>query len=160
MTHRPLIVLSAALLLCALSAAPAWAQSASVSSPIGQEASVVAKACLSNWQAPGCLKAVSGGALVLASNYGVALQQGGHAGEAEQVKQHCAASTAATQGNYPAYAMKSAFTECANTITDIAGKTGVQPDPAQFQLLVGPTLCLSGDPRCSAVETGLKAYAH
>ena len=126
---------------------------------VTQEAGFLAQACLSNWQAPGCLKAVSGAALVGAANYGSTLQQGGHPAEAEQIKQHCAAATAGTQGDYPAYAIRSALTECVNTISDVAGKTGVNPDPNQYQLLLGPALCLSGDARCAAVNAGLQKYA-
>jgi hypothetical protein len=138
--------------------APARAQ-LQASAGIREQASAMANVCLDNWQAPACLKAVSTSALVLAANYGTALQQGGHAAEAEEIKQHCAASTAATQGDYPAAAMKSAFTECANTVSDVAGKTGVNPDPSQYQLLVGPVMCLEGDPRCAAVTSGLKAFS-
>jgi hypothetical protein len=141
--------------LCFINSAQAQQASASIQ----EQASAIANACLANWQAPGCLKAVSASSLVLAANYGTALQQGGHAAEAETIKQHCAASTAATQGDYPAYAMKSAFTECANTISDVAGKTGVNPDPSQYQLLVGPVMCLDGSQGCAAVTNGLKAYA-
>ncbi len=162
MTLRAYMMVTAgaacALLSLVSLAAPARAQ---LDAPAGvkQEAAAIAGACLNNWEAPACLKNVSGAALVLAANYGTALQQGGHTGEAEDIKQHCAASTAATQGDYPANAMRSAFTECANAISDIAAKTGVNPDPSQYQLLIGPTLCLSGDQRCAAVTSGLQAFA-
>jgi hypothetical protein len=123
-----------------------------------QFAGKIAGACLDHWEAPSCLSAVSESNMALLSNYGAALQNGGYAAEAEQLKQHCAATTAASQETVPAYAMRSALTECANTITDISGKTGVQPDPSHYQLLLAPLLCLSADPRCAPIAEQMKAY--
>jgi hypothetical protein len=140
-----------ALLLCA--------GTAQASSFTRDNATQIANACIGNWASQTCLKAVSESNMVLASEYGSNLQQTGHPAEAESIKQHCAASTAATQGEYPAYAMKSAFTECANTIYDVTEATKTEADQSRYQVLVGATLCLDADPRCKAVEDGFKGFS-
>jgi len=125
-----------------------------------QFAQLVSKACLNKqWETPACLSAVSNSNLALAATYGSDLQNKGFAAAAEQIKQHCAASTAAREQAYPAYAMKSAFTECANMIYDVSEQTKVTPDQAHYQLLVAPILCMSNDQRCLGVEQGLAPYA-
>lgn len=144
----------AAATLVSLGNLPCHAQSA----PVAHEAGVVATACLNNWQAPGCLEEVSKAAMVQTVNYTDALTKAGHPADADTVKQHCAASTAAMHETVPANAMRSALTECANTISDVSQKTGVLPDPSQYQLLVGPALCLANDQRCAVVNQGLRAF--
>jgi hypothetical protein len=119
----------------------------------------IANACPGHWDSAGCLSAVSSANLVMAANYAADLKEKGRPGEAEQVKEHCAASTAAREKSFPAYAMKSAFIECANLITDVAEKTGIKPDPTAFQLLIAPTLCLDNDPRCGTITEQLKRFA-
>ena len=125
---------------------------------VAHEASVVATACINNWQAPSCIKGVSAAAMVLTQNYSGALKQAGHTAEANDVVQHCAASTAGMQQAVPVAAMRSALTECANDISDVSQKTGVMPDASQYQLLVGPALCLANDPQCASVNAGLKGF--
>lgn len=110
------------------------------------------------WAGQPCLNAVSASNMALASMYGAALQQANQNAQAENLKQHCAASTAATQGEYPADAMRSAFTECANSIVDISGATGLNPDPTRYQALIGAVWCLTGDAKCASVEQGLLPY--
>lgn len=140
-----------ALLLCA----PGIAQASTFSR---DSAAQIANACIGNWDSQDCLKVISESNMVLVSEYGSMLLKTNRATEAENLKQHCAASTAATQGTYPAYAMKSAFTECANTIYDVTTQTKTDADQNRYQVLVGATLCLDGDPRCSAVEEGFKPF--
>ncbi|MBU0859509.1 MAG: hypothetical protein KJ667_06205 [Alphaproteobacteria bacterium] len=115
--------------------------------------------CPGQWESAHCLKAVSQSNMVMVSNYGAALQESGKKQAAEQLKQHCAASTAGTEGDYPAYAMKSAFTECANTIGDLAGQTNLKPDLSHYQLLVGATMCLDGAAECAPIEKTLRQLA-
>ncbi len=140
-----------------LAATPVRAQD-SVNAPVLEFASRIANVCLGHWEMPSCLGVVSDSNMVLLSNYGEVLQKGGHNDEAEQLKQHCAATTAASQQAVPAYAMHSALTECANTIADIAGKTSMQPDPSHYQLLIAPLLCLGTDPRCAGIESQMQSY--
>ncbi len=121
-------------------------------------AGAVSGSCIGNWKNPECLKAVSQSAMALASNYMAKLQQNGKSNSGETIKQHCAAATAAMNKQYPAEAMLSAYVECANTIYDVSEQTGVKPDQSQYQLLVGPVLCMTGDRRCPAVEKGLSSY--
>ncbi len=149
------VAAAAILLASGFSAAPARAQASDISVQFAKE---VANTCLSGWDTQPCLSAISQSNLVMASNYGAHLKQKGKESEAEQVKQHCAASTAASKGEYPAYAMKSAFTECANTISDIADATGTQPDLGQYELLVSSVLCMTDDRRCAAITEGLRRY--
>lgn len=123
-----------------------------------QHAKIVSKACIGNWESQPCLKAVSESALVFAANYGAKLKRRGKSKSMETLKQHCAAATAASQGEYPAYAMQSAYTECANIIYDISEETKVTPDQSHYQLLVAPVLCLSKARECKGIESGLKKY--
>ena len=118
-----------------------------------------AKQCLyGKWEEQGCLKAVSENNLVMAANYGAALQEGGHDADYELIKEHCAASTAATRGEFPAYALRSAFVECANMIYDVSESSGLKPEPSQYQLLVSAVQCLDKSPLCRAIEKGLARY--
>lgn len=122
-------------------------------------AKALGQACPGQWESQPCLKAASQSSLALAANYGGALQEKKMNAEAEEIKQHCAASTAATQGEYPAYAMKSAFIECANTMSDVATKTTLEPDVSHYQLLVATVMCLDKDAGCVEIEKTLKGHA-
>ncbi len=118
----------------------------------------VALACVADWTTQKCLGAVSDSNMTLLSNYGADLQGRKMDAAAETLKQHCAATTAATRQNVPPYAMHSALVECANAMTDLAASTGVQPDPSHYQLLIAPLLCLGADPACPAITTQLQAF--
>ncbi len=119
----------------------------------------VAQACVGGkWTQQNCLKAVSENNLVMASNYAAALKEAKKTSHSENVKEHCAASTAATKGEYPASAMRSAYVECVNLIVDTANATGMVPDQSQFQLLVGAVQCLDKTEACSAIEQALSRY--
>lgn len=136
---------------------PAGAQNApseKISAVATHHAKQVANHCVSQWEAQSCLSILSHSALILASNYASDLQD--HEQQTEDLKQHCAAATAATKGEYPAYAMTSAYTECANIMTDIAEQTGIAPDPSHYQLLIGSILCLNKSTHCPQIETALK----
>lgn len=152
-------IAAAAVALAVLSFAisPARAQQASEDSLA--YAQLLGEYCPGKWETPYCLKAVSQSNLTMVANYGGALQESGKTQEAENIKQHCAASTAATEGDYPAYAMKSAFIECANTISDTASRTGMQPDLSLYQLLVGATMCLDQAAGCANIEQTLRQHA-
>ena len=115
--------------------------------------------CPERWESAECMAVISQSNYMMLANYGSDLQKAGRNGEAEQVKQHCAASTAAREQSFPAYAMKSAFIECANLLSDLVATTGMKPDMSEYQLLVGATLCLDKDQRCTAISDQLKALA-
>lgn len=149
---RPLFL--AAVLLWMLLSGPAHAQSALAV----QNAKDVAKVCPARWTEQTCLSSVSKVTLTMAANYAGSLQESGKTAESESIKQDCAAATAASEGAYPAYAIQSAFTECANTIADISEKTGMNPDLSQYQILGGAVLCLQKNPACVFIEMGLKTY--
>lgn len=118
-----------------------------------------ANACTGGqWETPACLKAISENVYIMASNYGAALQQRGKKADSERIKEHCAAATAAAQETFPAYAMRSAYVECANMVYDVTESSRVQPDLSQYQLLVGAVQCLDKTMACKAVEIGLKQY--
>lgn len=136
----------------------AHAQTGVPSATSVQFAQSVARACVSDWAAQKCLSAVSDSSMVMLSNYGADLQNRKMNTAAETLKQHCAATTAASQQNVPPYAMRSALTECANTIADLAASTGIQPDPSHYQLLVAPLLCLGADPACAEITAQMKLY--
>lgn len=122
-------------------------------------AKLLGQSCPGQWESQTCLKAASQSSLTLAANYGGALQDKKLNAEAETIKQHCAAATAATQGEYPAYAMRSAFTECTGTISDVAEKTSVNPDVSHYQLLIATVMCLDKDAGCGEIEKTLKGHA-
>ena len=149
---------AAALTLAFLGFAPAYAAGAASEEALAS-AQLLGEYCPGQWESAYCLKAVSQSNMVMVSNYGGALQEGGKAQAAEQIKQHCAASTAGTESDYPAYAMKSAFIECANTISTVAEQTGMTPDLSHYQLLVGATLCLDKAPGCANIEQTLRRHA-
>ncbi len=133
--------------------------SAQAASPISLAAAKsIAGVCPGAWESPACLTAVSQSNYTLVSNYGAALQQSRLETPAETLKQKCAASTAHREQAFPATAMKSAFIECANAISDLVDQTRVSPDLDHYQLLVAPVLCMNKDKSCTAIEGGLKAY--
>jgi hypothetical protein len=113
--------------------------------------------CVGSWQSQNCMKALSSSALTLASLYAEKLEKAGHKDAQDPLLQNCAAATAATKVEVPAYAMKSALTTCANAIYDITESTKIKPNLTHFQLLVEPIYCLGGDPRCEKLEEILRA---
>ncbi|MBL4803602.1 MAG: hypothetical protein JKY71_01955 [Alphaproteobacteria bacterium] len=137
-------------------AQPTESQPSSTATSFAQR---IAQACVSGkWEQQPCLKAVSENNLVMASNYIAALDEAGKKQQGEMVKQKCAASTAATKGEYPANAMRSAYVECVNHVVDTVKATGMLPDQSQYQLLVGAVQCLDKATACSAIEQGLSRY--
>lgn len=112
--------------------------------------------CVGSWQSQPCMKALSSSNLTLASMYAESLAKGGHQKVQDALLQNCAASTAATKTEVPAYAMKSAMTTCANVIYDITEATKVRPNLTHFQLLVEPIFCLGGEARCADFEKILR----
>lgn len=124
-----------------------------------RDAKAVAGACPGDWESEECLKATSQSALVLISQFGANLEHKGLKAEQDVLKDECAASTAATQEDgIPAYAMKSAYTVCANKIADIAESTGVKPDPSYYQLIIASILCLDKNPQCKIMEQSLQKW--
>jgi hypothetical protein len=121
--------------------------------PASTHASDIGKLCPGKWEDASCLAAVSQSNYDLTLGYADALAKAPQA--VESLKQHCAAATV-IDSNIPAYAYKSAYTECANGIYDISENTGVSPDTSHYQLLVGAVLCLSKDARCAGIESQLK----
>ena len=118
----------------------------------------ISRACPGQWEKQICLKVMSETYLTAASTYAEALEKAGHKNEQETLKEHCAASTAATKlDDIPAYAMRSAFVECSNEIYAIFERTSVMPDQELSQLMIMGALCLDKDPRCGLMEKGLKA---
>ena len=118
----------------------------------------VAPVCVGAWESPACLTAMSESNMTMVSNYGALLQSRKLDAQAETLKQHCAASTAHREQQFPAEAMKSAFIECINAISDLAEQTTIPPDVDHFQLLVAAGLCLSKDARCVPMEKALAQY--
>ena len=118
----------------------------------------ISQVCPGQWEKQTCLKIMSETYLTAASTYAEALEKAGHKNEQETLKEHCAASTAATKlDDIPAYAMRSAFVECSNEIYAIFERTSVMPDQELSQLMIMGALCLDKDPRCGLMEKGLKA---
>ena len=124
-----------------------------------QLAGDLASSCLgNNWESQICLSKVSEGVLYMAADFAARLQDAGKSEGIETLKQKCAAATAATQQEVPAYAMTSALTTCANSVYAVTEKTGISPNPDLYQLIITPILCLKDDRRCDAVEQQLGQY--
>ncbi len=113
----------------------------------------VSDQCVGRWETQACMKALSEASLSMASYYAERLSKSGNQKQMEPLKQGCAASTAAIKVKVPAYAMKSALTECANTVSDIVEKTGVQPDISLYQILIAGVLCIGKDQQCAGLES-------
>lgn len=145
-------------LLAFLSFGATAAQAQTASEASVTYAKRIAPVCIGAWETPACLTAVSESNLVMASNYGGALKERNLEAAAETLKQHCAASTAHREKQFPAYAMESAFVECINIISDLNDQTGLSPDVDHYQLLVMAGLCMRKDPRCAPMENALKQY--
>lgn len=122
-------------------------------------AQAIAQSCLGGrWESQPCLSAISATSNTTLATYAAALQENGQAEAVQSLKDHCSATTAASRQEVPAYAMKSALTECANTISDVTNNTGAQPNLSMFQLMVAPIVCLDGKPECAQVEQQLAQY--
>ena len=169
MTMKNNIRILLTILFCvAVSALPAAAQaikkpksSAAISETAMHYTKMVAVDCAAKahlWTTNGCLRTLSESSRVMVSNYMETLDREGQTSFVELVKNSCAASTAAEQGTYPATAMKSAFIECANAISDVAEASRLAPDLAHYELLAGPILCMENDQRCREVERRLKQF--
>ena len=154
MTRSLIITAVSALMAFAPAAHAQTASDASLA-----HASSVATACLGNWAGQPCLAALAESNMTLAAGYGSALEESGSKTAAEEIKQHCAASTAAREQTVPAYAMRSAMTECANAIGDVATRTGTLPDQSLLQLMTVGVWCLEADPRCAPSAEQLQKYA-
>jgi hypothetical protein len=148
-------------LICFMQVMPLTATTSHAQEPSAETqlfAKTLSNSCLKQWETSKCLTNISQATLILAANYAGDLESNGMIGAVEQIKQNCAAATAGTKGNYPAYAMKSAFTECANIIYDVSEQTNIKPDLSFYQLLVSSIMCLNKDRSCPAIEQGLNAY--
>tara|TARA_B100001989_G_scaffold250218_1_gene226916 strand:- start:90 stop:731 length:642 start_codon:yes stop_codon:yes gene_type:complete len=115
----------------------------------------LAQKCPNTWTSQKCLAALAESNKTLISVYAGDLDENGFKDQLTPLKEHCAASTAASKIEVPAYAMKSAMTECANTIYDISEATQVKPFLSHYQVLVTSIFCLSDDPRCAPLENTL-----
>ena len=149
------LTLFAALVFAAAFGMATSANAQQVTPQVMAHAQKIASTCPGSWEQQTCLEAVSESNITLASNYAETLNNAGKSGQLEPLKQLCAASTAATEGEYPPAAMSSAFTECANGIYDISEQSGIKPDQSNYQLLIAAILCLNKDPQCGVLERSM-----
>ncbi|MCF8495284.1 MAG: hypothetical protein K9G62_01305 [Alphaproteobacteria bacterium] len=118
----------------------------------------VAQACPGQWEDHACSVTVSQAAKYMVIKYAEDLDKRGLKNAVEYLKDHCAASTVIDQTDVPAYAVKSAFTECANGIVDIANEAKVKPDPSYMELFGGAIWCMENkQPVCGEIERQLMA---
>lgn len=139
-------------------AQPQFAEKEVPSNTALKYASIVADACVSRWEDAACVRALSESSLTLVSDYGAQLQYRKMDGSLEILKEHCAATTAATKQDVPAYAMESAMTECLNYISDIGSTTGVLPDLSHYQLMTMSLFCMGKTSQCEVVEQQMTQY--
>lgn len=115
-----------------------------------------AKNCLGEWSNAECLKTVSGSNIVLTGQYMDVLKEQGKTDKVAELRDGCAASTAAfNKSDIPAKAMRNAYVQCANTISDISEATTIKPDLSHYQLLLGAIMCLDGSDVCKKLEAQL-----
>lgn len=108
------------------------------------------------WETQSCLTELGTLSFATTTTYADILQKANSPEAAlEKLKQECAASTASMQGEYPAYAVTSAMTVCANIMYDLSVETGQKPDPDLYQLLVGSIMCLNKQANCVGIEQQL-----
>ena len=113
--------------------------------------------CVGSWEDEACIKELSSISMDLTTGYAELLDASKQQGAMEVLKQHCAASTAALKVLVPAYAMKSAITECVNSISDISEATLIKPDLNLYQFMVISVMCLGNDPSCKDIEQQFKS---
>lgn len=152
------LMVSACLSLAMLLPTSANAQ-LGVSQQVLGHAQKVASACIHKWENQTCLTALSNSNMDMIINYAQSLKNNHKSSAIEDLKNVCAASTAAQDGEYPAYAMNSAFTECANGMYDLSVSTGIKPDQSHYQLIVAAVMCLSKSPQCRTLQGQLQKYA-
>ncbi len=115
----------------------------------------VYNSCAGVWKSAQCVSAIAALSKDITIDYASSLEQAKQEAFHEPLKQSCAASTAAIQTDVPAYAQKSAMTECLNAIADMTQASGVKPNINLYQLAVGGTQCLDQEGNCEAFENQL-----
>ncbi len=124
----------------------------------------ISQNCPNIWEEKPCLQSLAVLSHTMATDYSDRLEKAGHGDALEPLKQHCAAATAAAEIDVPAYAMKSALTECINHISDTTEQTEVPPDLNMYQLAVSAVICMNKDEKCKSIEAELIKlsgnYAH
>lgn len=149
------LLLLTVLMLFAPGIAPAQTADDPPRSP-REHAGIIGHLCPEKWESQDCLHAVSLSNYDMVRVYAETLGQKGRKSSLEPLKNTCAAATVIGDETIPAYAYKSAYTECANSIYDISERAGVKPDPDHYQLLVAALLCLEKDRRCAGIESQLR----
>lgn len=115
----------------------------------------VYSSCAGAWKSMPCISTMAQLSKDMTINYAQNLEIAKQESYHEYLKQRCAASTAALQEKVPAYAQKSAMTECLNTISDLTESTGTEPDLNLYQLAVGGVQCLDKEGSCNVFEEQL-----
>lgn len=111
--------------------------------------------CPGNWESQACLSTISQIVYKMVEKYEKGLDNISRSQYTPALREHCAAAVAAAYDEYPAYAMKSAYTACANGLFEMSEHIALKPQPEAYQLLVSAILCLSGDARCPEIEKQL-----
>lgn len=125
-----------------------------------RHAAGIANFCPGQWESDNCLKAVSLSNKDMAVMYAAKLDAAGKKDSVEAVKNACAAASVTeeeVEEEVPAYAFRSAYTECANGLYEISQATGIQPDPTHMQILISSVYCLNQAPQCAAIEKSMAA---
>lgn len=130
-----------------------------LSSTVSKHVQAVTFSCLKQWEKQTCMKTLSSLNFTLVTSYAEALRGANKKASIGQLKNGCAASTAALKISVPAYAMRSAMTECVNLMADISDKTSIHPEPSLSQLAVSAILCIGKNKACPEIEKGLFAAA-
>lgn len=109
--------------------------------------------CFNNkWTSPKCLRMISESVLQMAGEYSARLEAKSKVKGMDDLRENCAAATAASKIAVPAYAMESALAACVNSIYKISQETGILPDADLYQLVIMPAVCLKKQGQCSELE--------
>ncbi len=114
--------------------------------------------CAGNWKSAQCITSLASLSKDIVVDYAVKLETAGQKAFHEPLKQKCAASTAALQTAVPAYAQKSAMTECLNAIADMSQASDVKPDLELYQLAIGALQCVDKEGSCEAFENQISSH--
>lgn len=118
----------------------------------------VASQCVGHWEDQPCVNNISKTVLYMGTEYAARLLRNGKRDSVENLRQHCAAATAAAEQDVPSYAIISALTSCVNIIVEIRDNTNLAPDKNAYQLLVGAVLCLNNHSSCASIEEQLSRF--
>ena len=151
------------MLICLMNSNNAHANQGRLQKEIIGYAEAVANFCTpGKWTTPVCYKVLSNSNKVLVANFMADLHGKGFMTEKKTLEEGCAAVTALHEvAGLSRQSAASAMTECYNTLTEVADKAGMAPNPSHTQLFIAAVNCYRDDTVetfCPAIEKSLGRY--